>query len=388
MKIFRLLLQICAFCALGFLSCPCVSFAQADKPMPVSGSRLAGISFNDPPYALPVQRDFQMAMLTASGDLGRTCATMESYGWRLASGEQQRADAIFNNTVDGLRGQGFSIIAQKGRGRSDVTVYTADRADKHLVLLWSAGESGLVLVMCQGSLPPSMRSLDAAPPSTALPAMPLSMADAQEAHLALSSPSSVALRHPRGRADMGFSPVGIWVGSYACLQGQTGVTIHIDSLRGERFKGLLHFYPTEQNPSVPDGSYTVFGDYDPVGRRILMNPGKWVKRPAHFANTIIMGSFDPARMSFRGYFQGISGCTSIEARRGALADAMRVPSSRDLKKIKAAKPHKAAKKAVKRAKPHRAKAQPILQEELPADSSPVSSTPGAGDSSIKLNVKP
>jgi hypothetical protein len=133
-----------------------------------------------------------------------------------------------------------------------------------------------------------------------------------------------------------FSPLGKWVGSYSCAQGYTGGTLDIDSLSGKNFKGVFKFYPTPKNPHVPNGSYHVYGQYDHTSHRILINPGKWIKKPPNFANTIIVGGFDPATHSFSGYFQGIVGCTSFEAKLSGPAHELAKP--RKKAKKKAAKP--------------------------------------------------
>src|ERR1700691_6307916 len=67
--------------------------AAAELPL-AAGSPLAGIAFDDRPLLLPVQRNFQMAMLTASSELGRSCGKMEAYGWRMKQTEQARVNQI------------------------------------------------------------------------------------------------------------------------------------------------------------------------------------------------------------------------------------------------------------------------------------------------------
>src|ERR1700761_4664294 len=105
-RILSLLVIVTLFKALS----PVPAFS-ADLPL-AAGSPLAGFAFDDRPLLLPVQRNFQMAMLTAGSELGRSCGRMEAYGWRMAPSEQQRVNVIFNNTVDRLRGLGYSIESQ------------------------------------------------------------------------------------------------------------------------------------------------------------------------------------------------------------------------------------------------------------------------------------
>src|ERR1700748_3152420 len=90
---------------------PHATARAGDLPL-AAGSPLAGFAFDDRPLMLPVQRNFQMAMLTASSQIGRSCGRMEAYGWRMAQSEQHRAELVFNNTVDRLRALGYSVEAQ------------------------------------------------------------------------------------------------------------------------------------------------------------------------------------------------------------------------------------------------------------------------------------
>ena len=100
-----------------------------------TASPLVGFTFDDKPLTLPVQRNFQMAMLTASSELGRSCGKMEAYGWRMNQSEQARVNQIFNSTVDRLRGLGYEVQAQAPSSVSrDITMFTADRSDGHFHL--------------------------------------------------------------------------------------------------------------------------------------------------------------------------------------------------------------------------------------------------------------
>jgi len=288
--------------AFGFTS----QARAADLPL-AAASPLTGVAFDDRPLLLPIQRNFQMAMLTAGSELGRSCGRMEAYGWRMSQTEQARVNQIFNNTVDRLRLLGYTIAPQSLTSVSkDITLFTADHGAKHFIFLWSAGELGLVLNLCETSAP-TLTSEHMASNSPSVQTFNVPM-DVVPAHL--DAPSKFG-----ARAVGGFTPVGEWVGGYTCAQGYTGGTLTIDHLRGQDFDGVFKFYPTTKNPGVPPGSYTVYGQYDRESKRILINPGKWIKRPRNYYNTVIVGGFDPVRDNFSAYFQGISGCTSFEAHR-------------------------------------------------------------------------
>ncbi len=311
-----------------------------DLPL-AAASPLTGVAFDDRPLLLPVQRNFQMAMLTAGSELGRSCGKMEAYGWRMSQTEQARVNQVFNNTVDRLRLLGFSISPQVLSSVSkDITLFTADRADKHFMFLWSAGELGLVLNLCETS-PPVASDRRTASLSPSVQVFPVPM----------DAPGKAGSKVTSGE----FSPLGTWDGGYTCSQGYTGGTLQIDHLHGGDFDGVFKFYATEKNPSIPEGSYAVYGQYDQESKRILINPGNWIKRPRNFYNTVIVGSFDFSKDLFSAYFQGVSGCTSFEAHRVGAQPTV----SPDLKK------HKPVKHIVKKKKAAKKTAkQPITMENL------------------------
>ncbi|MDD5586477.1 MAG: hypothetical protein PHY92_05920 [Alphaproteobacteria bacterium] len=327
-----------------------------------AGSPTAGITFDDRPLLLPVQRNFQMAMLTASSELGRSCGHMEAYGWRMAPNEQDRVNQIFNNTIDRMRAQGFMVESKSPTSVSrDVTIFTADRPDKHLLFMFSAGEIGLAMVLCQTSAPmaPTSRSIVT---STMTPPPSRGMSGSGGPGL-YSTEEPLPLTRTGKRAMDGFSPLGEWVGTYTCHQGTTGGTLSISSLRGDQFEGTFRFYPTPKNPYVATGRYKVYGEYDSESQRILINPGKWLERPKSYYNTIMMGSFDPAARTFSGFFQGINGCTSFEAHRataGDLIEGKKLKAAKHAKKPVKKKARKAAPRKVKQEAKPEVSAQPVL----------------------------
>jgi hypothetical protein len=361
-----------------------VSAFATDLPV-AAGSPIAGISFDDRPLLLPVQRNFQMAMLTASSELGRTCGHIESYGWRMKTNEQGRVNQIFNNTVDRLRAQGFAVESKAPTSVSkDVTLFTADRPDKHLIFLWSAGEIGLVMVLCETSAPLTDTLVRTGHPepqpvpggaSQGTLQLPASQSYPEMAYPVKARSEPLQLTRTGRPAYTSFSPLGDWVGVYSCAQGTTGGTLQIEHVQGERFDGIFRFYPTPKNPTVPTGKYRVYGEYDRDSQRILINPGKWLQRPKDYYNTIMIGSFDPVGKTFSGFFQGITGCTSFEAKyspdSAEIIGEQREPAKAHLKKpVK-----KKAKKKVQK-KPVEAPKAEAPKDTLPAVEKP-SETPKA-----------
>lgn len=376
--------------AIGCLVSLAVPMARAVDLPTAAGSPIAGITFDDRPLILPVQRNFQMAMLTASSELGRSCGRMEAYGWRLSGEEQQRVNQLFNNTVDRMRAQGFMVESKAASSVSrDVTLFTADRQDKHLIFLWSAGEIGLVMVLCETSAPLSpipeniLKNAEASQPAAFPSHRP--MAQSVRSRSVAPSRSSIMGESQRppvqltraGRPIHGdFSPVGSWIGDYTCAQGTTGATFLIEKLKGDQFEGVFSFYPTAKNPYVPKGKYRVFGEYDSDSQRILINPGKWIDRPENYYSTIMIGSFDPIAGTFSGFFQGINGCTSFEAKFDKASAAPSVPEEKvDGKKDQKKKTKATKKKKVAKTKSVVPQTKPVVQPTAPASDQSLSIDP-------------
>lgn len=150
----------------GLLALAPAAWAQSAEN---SRSALAGISFTDPPIQLPVTESFEDAMLNVATDLQRRCRTIEAYGWRLRQAEQKRVNDIFDSTALQLGAGKYKLQPRTPRSASpEVTVFTADKPDKSLLFLWSAGELGLVLLICDtDATPPS----EAAAPEKSKPAV-------------------------------------------------------------------------------------------------------------------------------------------------------------------------------------------------------------------------
>jgi len=291
-------------------------------------SHLTGFVFEDRPLLLPLERNFQVAMLSASSELGRSCGKMEAYAWSLDPSEQDRVNNIFKSTVDRLKTMGYNVEAHTLKSTSsDISVFTADLGNKFFVFLWSAGEYGLVMTLCQTTAPITTDTETAIKNKMAALAVPE------------PSPHEEALRR-QAEADIvsGFSPIGRWSGRYACgKDGFSGATLQIDSLKDKDFKGVFKFYPTERNPNTAEGSFEVSGQFDKSTGLILINPGKWIKQPDGYANTLMVGRFDPIKDALSVYFQGVTGCTSFEASR-SFEHPMNAPASPEKKKAPAAAP--------------------------------------------------
>lgn len=318
----------------------------AEVPTALS-SPLAGVNFADPPVSLPVGQNFQTALTTVGQELNRTCGAMEAYGWRLQQSEQARVNQIFQTTVDALGAEGYRVEAKTPAAISqDISVFTADRPDKHLVVMWSAGELGLVMLLCDGRVTDPSYEVNAV----------LDLATSA------GTPSSSAAPVTPVPASGGFTVVGQWVGHYRCPQGKTGATMTIAREQNGNVAGTFRFYPMADSPRVASGKYTIEGQYDRVTQKALLNPGTWLERPPHYGNAMIIGEFFPETKTFSGIFQGVTGCTSFEAKYAGVeasppardeAQAEKKPAAEAARKAKPAK-----KKPVKKKTPVKKNAQP------------------------------
>jgi hypothetical protein len=126
----------------------------------ISASEVAGVTFDDQPLRMASSEAFRRSLETISFELGRPCKRPEEkyfeyLGWPLQQTEQSRVDAIFQSTNEKFNVRGFSMMPHRPRSAArDVSVFTASRAEKSVLGLWSAGDVGLLLLMCETEGPP------------------------------------------------------------------------------------------------------------------------------------------------------------------------------------------------------------------------------------------
>jgi hypothetical protein len=108
---------------------------------------------------------------------------------------------------------------------------------------------------------------------------------------------------------------GRWQGTYYCAQGLTGVTL---TIRGddERAEALFHFYPVPENPDVPVGCYTMFGNVDNATGTINLDSDEshWILQPQNYVTVNFRGRFVGGRHRIVGRVEG-PGCSTFTMRR-------------------------------------------------------------------------
>lgn len=119
-----------------------------------NSSQLAGVTFDDQPLRMPESDAFRKPIDTVAYELGRPCRAREYLGWPLQQTEQARVDRIFGETVEKFRQRGYTVEPHTPKSAgADISVFTADQAtgefDRHILGLWTAGDVGLLLMLCE-----------------------------------------------------------------------------------------------------------------------------------------------------------------------------------------------------------------------------------------------
>ncbi len=119
-----------------------------------SYSDISGVTFDDQPLRMNASEAFRRSLDTVSFELGRPCKSQEYFGWPMQQTEQGRVDRIFEETNAKFKLRGYNVQPKKPRSvGSDVSAFTADRNDKRILGIWSAGDVGLLLLMCDSDAP-------------------------------------------------------------------------------------------------------------------------------------------------------------------------------------------------------------------------------------------
>lgn len=131
-------------------------------------SDVAGVTFDDQPLRMPPSETFSRSLDKVAFELGVTCQEKEYLGWPLAQSEQARVDSIFSDTVSKMKMRGYSITPRNPRAAgADVSVFTATRraepVSRSVLGIWSAGDAGLLLMMCDTA--PSAKEVVKAKPA-------------------------------------------------------------------------------------------------------------------------------------------------------------------------------------------------------------------------------
>ena len=104
---------------------------------------------------------------------------------------------------------------------------------------------------------------------------------------------------------------GVWVGRYACGQGETGMVL---TIAAPPARSLFYFHPAPPNPGVPEGCFEMDGAYDPATRRISLTAGRWIVRPFGYVTVDLAGVVSADGMGMSGTVLG-PWCADFSVRR-------------------------------------------------------------------------
>jgi clan AA aspartic protease (TIGR02281 family) len=107
------------------------------------------------------------------------------------------------------------------------------------------------------------------------------------------------------------SSIVLFRGSYICSQGLTALVLRIliPSTASDTH-ARFSFGPSQLNPSVPDGSFSMVGHVDLSRGTMALRPIEWIQRPEPFVMVGLEGSSSDGGKTFYGRVVG-EGCDSF-----------------------------------------------------------------------------
>lgn len=111
---------------------------------------------------------------------------------------------------------------------------------------------------------------------------------------------------------------GVWEGAYDCRQGRTGLTLTLDATADGQVTGTFAFWPRQDNPGVPRGSFRVRGKIE-VDGKIRLYGDSWIQRPDDYGMVGLAGRVYKGQNGDKDAMLGdvvdLPGCTSWAAKR-------------------------------------------------------------------------
>lgn len=94
--------------------------------------------------------------------------------------------------------------------------------------------------------------------------------------------------YQRLNASMQSNLNGRWVGTYACAQGLTGLTLSLLNAINGSVDGIFNLYAVPSNPNVPSGSFRMQGTYDASGN-VTLRATDWINQPSGYSTVDLNG---------------------------------------------------------------------------------------------------
>lgn len=108
---------------------------------------------------------------------------------------------------------------------------------------------------------------------------------------------------------------GEWSGRYTCVQGVTAMRLVITPSGGRNVKALMHFFAAPENPDVPEGCFTLTGEFDRRTGEIDLRQERWIVQPPGYQMIDFEGDVDRDDRQLRGKVIGPAGCTRFRLTR-------------------------------------------------------------------------
>jgi murein DD-endopeptidase MepM/ murein hydrolase activator NlpD len=108
---------------------------------------------------------------------------------------------------------------------------------------------------------------------------------------------------------------GTWVGTYSCIQGETGLRLIIRAGSGNSLQAEFVFYPIPTNPTVPSGSFAMTGSYSDAN--VALKQDHWINQPAGYLMVDLSGKLLTSTVpSLVGTVSGsVPGCTNFSVQK-------------------------------------------------------------------------
>jgi len=126
-----------------------------------------------------------------------------------------------------------------------------------------------------------------------------------------SSGPSTALSDGAGSERESRGSIVLFRGSYICAQGVTALVLRIlTPSTASETRAQFSFGPSQLNPSVPDGSFSMVGHVDLSHGTMKLRPIEWIQRPEPYVMVGLEGASSDGGKSFYGRVVG-EGCDSF-----------------------------------------------------------------------------
>jgi clan AA aspartic protease (TIGR02281 family) len=109
--------------------------------------------------------------------------------------------------------------------------------------------------------------------------------------------------------------IALFRGSYICAQGLTALVLRIlTPSTASETRAQFSFGPSQLNPSVPDGSFSMVGHVDLSRGTMTLRPTEWIQRAEPYVMVGLEGASSDGGKSFYGRVVG-GGCDSFSMMR-------------------------------------------------------------------------